>query len=359
MDIAMKLKALWITGFFISAVTVSAETTSDPMARDENISAAYIEVSVEIHASGNYHYIYNVRSPKENTGTITTLSLDISCNEVPDPRGFDPDDFPAPSRRNFSEDSHHLPVAASATRGEGFALGVGAANTVAWGINLKPGSSSQGLQLLTPYPPGPRRYSLIPSIRENEERWDYSGIEEDDPDVPWIDDWTVHGITTGPACPGEEYEDGDDGEDHDARFPGSVHRGEQAALNHLLTYSAPLRDQFYLEDGSREVEMIIHYHPDIDPKSFRVTPERHGLRARFNPRPGTAETVRLPLDTGKNQITLQVKSARDLPESVKQRAAMSPPRRSDAHDRDVFVIRVPANDDKPGKGKGRKSGQQP
>ncbi|WP_018231199.1 hypothetical protein [Thioalkalivibrio thiocyanodenitrificans] len=177
-------------------------------------------------------------------------------------------------------------------------------------------------------------------MRYREHEYDYSDLDHDE-DVPWTDDFTVTGITTGPACPGEEYPD--DGTEPDVRFPGSPFRGQPDQLNELLTYSAPLRDQFHVEAGTHEFEMTIHYHETIDPRSFRVTPERNQLRRLFNPRPGTSETVRIPLEPGKNRIELQVQSQFTPPGR-----ATTPPRETRGRegvslDRDVFVIRVDGN----------------
>lgn len=191
-------------------------------------------------------------------------------------------------------------------------------------------------------------------MRYREEEWDYSGLEEDDDAVPWTADFTVTGITTGPACPGEEYPD-DGGGGGEARFPGSLFAGESELINELLTYSAPLVDQFHLTAGTHELEMTIHYHEDIDPRTFRVTPEKQQLRRLFNPRPGTSETVRLPLDPGKNRLQLQVQS-RFVPPGQSDRPAREVRGRDGVSlDKDVFVIRVPTAD--PGSVKGRQAAQ--
>lgn len=158
-------------------------------------------------------------------------------------------------------------------------------------------------------------------------------------------------MTTGPACPGEEYPD-DGGGDDGTRFPGALFAGETDELNQLLTYSKPLQDQFHQADGARELEMVIHYHADIDPKTFVVTPQRHGIGKLFHPAPGTNETVRLPLDAGKNRIELQVKRNSTSPGKSGQRPTDPAARGTVNLDKDVFVVRVPADTASPGQGKG-------
>ena len=323
----------------------AAEPLKDPRLRDENISTTTVTVDVSRNAAGHYVYTYDIDAPISNLGKILTFGVDISCETKPDARGFDASDYPRDPAlraiRNFSQDGKHVPVAVDAPAGQAAIVTIAVHNGVGWAVGVEPGDVSRGLTIISPYPPGPRVYTLIPSIRYKEEQWDYSDVAEDDPEVSWLDDWIVTGITTGPACPGEEYPD--DGTEPDARFPGSPFRGQPEQLNELLTYSAPLRDQFHVEAGTRELEMTIHYHETIDPRSFRVTPERNQLRRLFNPRPRTSETVRIPLEPGKNRIELQVQTAFTPPGQGETPPREAHGRGGVAMDRDVFVIRVDGN----------------
>lgn len=336
--------------------TVQGATLKDPFLRDDDVSLTSLSVSVSRNSQGLYVYTYDIKAPLENTGSVGTFVLDISCPEPVDSRGFDPRDFPSDASPSFSRDGKHIPVAIDAPLGQSFAFGISEGNAVHWGMVADPGSTKTGLQLITPYPPGAREYRLVPSMRYREEEWDYGSLEEDDETVPWTDDFTVTGITTGPACPGEEYPD--DGGGGEVRFPGSPFAGQPELLNELLTYSAPLVDQFHVAAGTRELELTIHYHASIDPHTFRVTPEKHHLRRLFNPKPGTRETVRLPLEPGKNRIELQVQS-RFVPPGQGDRPAREVRGRGGVSlDRDVFVIRVPAAEADPGTGrKGAQGGK--
>ena len=326
----------------------ASEPLKDPRMRDENISATEVVSEVSVNAEGHFVYTYDIRSSLANSGEILSFVIDIGCEQAADSQGFNPGDYPSDADPNYSEDGKHIPVAVDAPWGQAAAYGVGMKNTVSWLVVIKPGEERTGLMLISPYPPGSRAYELTPSVRYNEEQWDYSEVEEDDPEVPWMPDWTVTGMTTGPACPGEE--DPDDGEP-DARFDGSLFAGQSEELNKLLTYSQPLRDQFHVEEGTREIEMTIHYSEDIDRRTFRVTPERNKLRRLFNPRPGTSETVRIPLDPGKNRIELQVQTGFVPPGQGERPPREVQGRGGVSMDRDVFVIRVPSTNNS---GKGRK-----
>jgi hypothetical protein len=321
-----------------AALPVYAETLKDPHLRDDDISLTRVSVDVDINAHGHYVYTYDLHMPSENTGMVRTFVLDISCANQMDSRGFDPQHYLSDVRIS-SRDGRHVPVAVDAPYGQAASFSISVANAVRWLLGARPGESAVGLQLVSPYPPGARQYSLIPSMVYRHDEYDYSDTDMDT-GVPWEDDFTVTAITTGPACPGEEYPDnGDDA----PRFLGSPFPGQPELNNALLSYSAPLRDQFHVDAGVRELEMTIHYHEDIDPRTFVVTPEKNLLRRLFNPRPGGSETVRIPLEPGKNRIELQVQTAFTPPGQGETPPREARGRGGVAMDRDVFVIRVAGN----------------
>lgn len=326
----------------IGGTSVYAADKKDPYLRDDDISHTTVSVEVGRNELGLFVYKYDLVMPAENTGAVRTFRLDISCDELVDNAGFDPRDFPSDASPSVSVDHRHVPVAIDAPWGQSGMFGISEGNAVHWGVVGKPATSKMGLQLISPYPPGAREYRLVPNMRYREEEYDYSGVAEDDDTVPWTNDFTVTGITTGPACPGEEYPAGGD-DDGDKLFSGTRFPGESAESNELLTYSAPLQDQFHQPEGTREVQMTVHYHATIEPRTFRVTPEKHQLRRLFNPRPGTSETVRIPLDPGKNRIELQIQSRAVPPGQADKPAQEVRGRDSVSMDRDVFVIRVPAS----------------
>ncbi|QKT02797.1 hypothetical protein HUS23_02710 [Ectothiorhodospiraceae bacterium 2226] len=351
------IHALWLPiGLLLGASVINAAERKDPRLRDDDISPTTISVDVTRNAHGHYAYTYDLLMPESNTGQVNGFVLAIGCTEAVDARGFDPSDYPSDSKGNFSRDGWHVPVAIDAPKDASRDFAISETNWVHWGVYARPGASRLGLQLISPYPPGPREYRLVPSINYNWNEWDYSDVDEETPDVPWIDDMTVAGITAGPACPGEEYPDdgGGNGPGDGSRFAGSPFSSQHELRNDLLTYSAPLRDQFHVPAGTRELELIIHYHEAIDPRTFRVTPMQGQARRLFNPQPGSSETVRIPLQPGKNRIELQVQEAflppgqRDSSETASNRG-----RGGVAMDRDVFVIRVGTAESAPGRGLGR------
>ncbi|QKT02803.1 hypothetical protein HUS23_02740 [Ectothiorhodospiraceae bacterium 2226] len=351
-------RSLWLMACLLAGVSlVDAAELKDPRLRDDDISPTKISVEVTRNAHGHFVYSYDLDMPEGSTGQVRTFALAIGCAEAVDPRGFDPSDYPSKAMMgNFSSDGLHVPAAIDAPWGQAGPLAIAESNRAHWGVAAPPGSLRRGLQLISPYPPGPREYRLIPSLNYNWSEWDYDSVDKDDPDVPREDDMTVAGITTGPACPGEEYPDdgGSEGPGDGIRFAGSPFSSQHELRNDLLTYSAPLRDQFHVPSGTRELELIIHYHEAIDPRTFRVTPMQGQARRLFNPQPGSSETVRIPLQPGKNRIELQVQEA-FVPPGRREgsEAAADRGRGGVAMDRDVFVIRVGTAESATDKGRGK------
>ena len=341
----------------VSACPATAEL-KDPYTRDDDLSYSIVNVETQVRSDGQYLYSYEVHSPELNTGYILSFAIDLSCDAPLASPGFNPEqeefDPSAGFPDSYSTDGNHVPVLVEADWGQAAGKDIRADNHVDWAVTLEPGQSSTGLRLISPYPPGARTYVLAASETYKWEEYDYDSVAwgADATDaLPWSDDWTVTGMTTGPACPGEEYPDNGGGDDG-TRFPGALFEGETDELNQLLTYSEPLQDQFHSADGARELEMVIHYHADIDPKTFVVTPQRHGIGKLFHPVPGTSETVRLPLDAGKNRIELQVKRSTMPPGKSGQRPPGPAAHRGVNMDKDVFVVRVPVDTTSPGQGKG-------
>lgn len=309
----------------------------DPHLREEDISATQISVTVRRLEGGLYEYIYDLNSPTTNKGKIATFNVDISCDldfpphVYPDP----PDQYPgriSPLATGYVPVRAYRAVAADGKTLAGTA-NISESNAVYWGIYGEPGYSAPGMRVVTPAPPGPRRYEIhvdmeTDDIEPDGTGWDYRGAE-DDPTIPWLDDFLVVGMTTGPACalpppPGEQQQP------PPPRFAGTPNR-ESVAINDLLTYSAPLRDRFHVAAGVGSVEVKIHYSSDIDPKTFKVEPG--WAKNLFHPVAGGSETVHLPLKDKKSLFQLEVRSTKD-----------KTPRKGDEldqsyKDRDVFEIR--------------------
>jgi hypothetical protein len=180
------------------------------------------------------------------------------------------------------------------------------------------------VSILSPASPGLVKYSLQPAMA-NDPTWDYASYDEDDPTVPWIEDFTVTGKVTGPAC---------NLEDPTANlFQGARFHYEPDNINELLQYKTPQTDRFHVDAGTKDIELHIFYGKDIDEKTFKVEPAY--LKHYFSPVAGTDETVMLPLKKEKTKIKLSVHTNKITGTTRK--------RNSEHHsykDTDVFEVRV-------------------
>lgn len=332
----MMLRLTFLASLLVISNSHAAEL-KDPFLRDDDISGTTLTVSVTMDAVGNYVYKYDLEAPSTNTGRIIGFDVDATCDEEVDQKGFNPYDYPSDGTSYLSEDIPHVPVALEAPYGEAASVALSVNSIASWILSLNPGESASGLTIVSPYPPGDRTYWLVPSADYKSDEYDYeTALKSENRDsIPWIEDWTVTGLTQGPACPGHEYPDNGTGT---PKFEGTLVKSDTEETNALLTYSQPLVDQMTLEPGATEITFTIHYNENIDPKTFRVTPASSGWAKLFHPAPGENETITLPVGEGKHRIQLNVKGVKDHASSSKGRGEQKGGVRED---KDVFIIRVP------------------
>ena len=263
---------------FILCVGVT-EAARDPFTRNEDISNTVIDVTV-VREGDLYRYNYTVNSPTSNIGTITNFLLDLTCDI-----DFGEVVIPVTGERpgyegNLSSDGKHVPIELFAGEGTSGLYAVTVFNYALWGIHVTPGMELGPVSILSTAPPGPRTYQLEPLFR-TDPSWDYSGLDEDTPDLPWKDDFIVTGTVTGPACKIDDPT-GD-------LFAGSGN--EPFGINNLLTYSKPTKDPLYVKTTSEGIEIKIHYSESIQKQSFKAKLNGKDISDLFKPLPGTSETV--------------------------------------------------------------------
>ncbi|MDH5219049.1 MAG: hypothetical protein OEX19_15205 [Gammaproteobacteria bacterium] len=256
------------------------EDLKDPRTRDEDLSKTVITVQTNILSNGYYEYLYDIQTV-DNLGLLSAFSIDVSCAYDFGSTSYmeEPDRY---FTGNYSKDGLHIPLQAYSVSGFTARLTISEYNQLGWMVYMKPGKIAKGFRIVSPAQPGLRKYELTPVM--DPDGWDYNSYDENDPTVPWIDDFTVTGMITGPACPGDI-----------GSFPGTnKHNKESEEINNLLTYSAPLTDRFHVDKDKKEVEFSIHYADNIDPETFKVEPRR--FESLFTPVPGATQTVKLLLD---------------------------------------------------------------
>lgn len=313
------MRGMLLFAIVSASLTAQGQELKDPHTRDEDISHSQIDVQISRDSTGLYHYVYTVVSNMANKGTISGLEIDLWCDLPKEPVTLPELGAAEGHLGNLSFDGQHIPAVVRATCGSAFDYGISSHNTADWGLLLKPGQKSSGLEIISPAPPALRHYSLWPSM--NADGWNYTDEMAEDPNVPWVPDFVVTGQIQGPSCGTLEE-----------LFLGTSNPSENPKVNSLLAYGVPLRDRFHTT--ADELTMTIHYSPDIDPTHFHVEPANY--RHYFHVAPGTVETVTLPLVKSKNKIKLQAQ-ARNGPGRARDKSEDESASRNDV---DVFEIRV-------------------
>ena len=258
-----------------------AEALKDPRTRDENISNTILKITVNKRADGMYEYIYDIESPVTNKGLIASLGIDIACD-----LDFGEVIFSEPADPYFSgsasKDGNHVPVQPHGVYAVTAYSNISIDNRIYWVMSFKPGNIGKGIKLISPAPPGLRTYTLRPYMEPD--GWDYASYDEDDPTVPWIEDFTVTGSITAPAC-------AIDTPPTDDRFEGSGR--EPFGINKLLTYSNPVKDPIAVSSGNEVIIFDITYSSNILKNSFSARLNGNDISKRFNPVPNTNETIKL------------------------------------------------------------------
>jgi len=99
------------------------------------------------------------------------------------------------------------------------------------------------------------------------------------------------------------------GETHHYLLRNDVTPRLAGALGHdtrLLSYAVPTTSRVELPRGEIAVTLVILYAPTIARETFRATLDGRDVTARFKPRPGGAEAVRLPVATASSTLVLSV-----------------------------------------------------
>lgn len=312
-----------LVSFYIMQFGLVEAALKDPRTRDEDISNTIVNVKVT-NEGELYRYDYTIRSSGTNLGMVSELMIDLRCD-----LDFGEVSIPVPDQRlgylgNISRDGKHVPVELFADYGTSSAYGVTIFNSAMWGVYVPPGAELGLVSILSPAPPGLVTYTLEPAMA-NDPTWDYASYEEGDPTVPWIEDFTVLGKVTGPAC---------NLEDPNANlFQGASFGYEPDAINQLLQYKVPQTDRFHVDAGTKETEIHIFYGSGIDVKTFKVEPAY--LRHYFSPVAGADEIVILPLKKAKTKIKLSVHTIKEKGTTRNNNSA-----HHSYKDMDVFEIRI-------------------
>ncbi|MCP4393910.1 MAG: calcium-binding protein [Alphaproteobacteria bacterium] len=166
----------------------------DPTTRNEDISNTVIDVDVEMMGDGNYLYEYTVTSPNTNLGEIAIFQVDVSCNYSPS------ESLGYPEMTSYSDDSWHLTLGKEHPDfPDSYPADVSSGNQATWSLMLNPNEAKAGYILISSQAPVDREYTLTPDM--SLDGYDYRGIDEFTPNIPWTGDFITFGTTQGPFCP--------------------------------------------------------------------------------------------------------------------------------------------------------------
>lgn len=77
-------------------------------------------------------------------------------------------------------------------------------------------------------------------------------------------------------------------------------------VNSFLGYEKPKQDKTDLKTGVASYTMHVYYGKTIDPVTFEADLNNQDISQRFAPKPFTDEEVEIPLQQGRNTLTLTI-----------------------------------------------------
>jgi len=250
-------------------------------------------------ARGVYRYEYAIRAAQSNKAPMIGFQIDIS-GRVSRPQ-LDPDLQNNVTRAESSgkqlQPNTTIPVGIVVPDPASTRAGVGQPGWVYFGSrrgvwDVLAGQSKGGFVLESKQPPGIRSAWLRPSeLRWVEITMSSPADVEFDPDSAGV--YEVKTTTVGPSDPDEA-----------ALFLGG---GQSPAnVNPFLRYTAPTDSRTKLPAGTVSYVVNVFYGTTIDPATFVATLNGVDVRARFHPRPGTAELVQIELQPGSTKLQISV-----------------------------------------------------
>lgn len=298
----MNVRLILLAAMFSSQIHAAEKL--NPRDRDEDISGTTIATAIKKLPDGRYSYTYTFKNPNFSKDDVSNLHLDVFCPGMPDIGKQNIDSQGKTRDEDHSRDGRHVRLESKLV---GFKTRLGsftARNVFRSGLGVLPGYERQ-LELVSANKPGYLHFTLEPTMND-EGKYDYTELwanQGDVPDIPWYDDWEVHGLIKGPACEGYEA-------NPLTRpiFDGQLMPEEQREINGLLRYEVPgNRNRWHAPASQTELKLRVYYNLDnIDPATFSATLNGRDIKALFRPGKVWDEWVTLPLEGPRTEIELSV-----------------------------------------------------
>lgn len=301
-----------------ASCSVPAQDLLDPMRRDEDISGVRFNVAIQKMNNGKYRYDYNLASPENAKGTISSVKFDVLCESMPDIGQQRIDDQGMRITADNSKDGRH-PNIETSIAGTAFTTG-----SITWDNELliqmanAPGGSTS-FSVVSDAAPSyiPFRLGISAANEHLYHYWSEGGqlINEN---YPWYNRWEIHGIIQGPSCShGHAYSQ------NRPSFGGLRLPEERREIDSLLRYSViSNRNRFRVPSDTEETTIQIYYGSMIDEKSFKASANGMSITHLFSPSPGSGELVTITLNSSQTLLEFSVRAKagvfedRELYESI-------------------------------------------
>ncbi len=288
------LVCIWICAFAFTAVA-GAQVQLPSL----DVSGTRVDALVSYDSARSvYRYQYTVSCPATNKAPLRGVQIDVS-GKTPHPQ-LDSD-----LQNNVVRDeTKGLAVQPDTT----IPLGITVPDPPRWmamltvagelglapassAISFTPGAAVGGITIESKFPPGPRTVTMVP----NSDSWmDFaSHYPEGTEFTPTTSE--AYRSTTTTIAPLEPT-------DADL-FDGG---GQQPAeVNKFLRYASPKENRVKLPAGTTMTWVIVYYGKTIQPPTFAATLNGVNITSQFQPIPGTAQAIKIPI-SGTTKLQLEV-----------------------------------------------------
>ncbi|MDQ2068642.1 MULTISPECIES: hypothetical protein [Natronospira] len=182
----------------------AVDDRADPWERDEDISGVVVDVEYSRRDDGFYQYDYVISNPEDSKGIVSTLFVDLECDQELDDQGLQEQRDDDPRNMGIGRPEEHgiayTPAIIRADRGD---YGISVLAEALWGVYIKPGETWGNMRIISPYGPGMRQFKVDPALNTDPRYWNYDDVApEEMEELPGKEDFRVTGVIIGPECPG-------------------------------------------------------------------------------------------------------------------------------------------------------------
>lgn len=247
-----------------------------------------------------YRYHYTINAAATNKAPITALLVDVSGGRMDRPQ-LDPDlqnnverdEATAPPLQPLTT----IPVGIIVPEPSRFDGGVGQPafaffSSIRGAGDIPAGTTASGFVLESKFPPGVRAARLEPS-QISWTRATRSAPKDTEFYPQSGDEYELKTTVIGPSDP-----------DPATLFLGGGQ--SPAEVNPFLRYAAPAESRSHLPAGTTGFDVVVFYGETTRSSTFTATLNGTDVASRFQPVPGSAQVVHIPLISGTTKLQLSI-----------------------------------------------------